>query len=163
MSEPVVIHTDGACKYPPLQKGDKARGTGGWGVVLRWNGNEKHLCGGALETTSNRMELTAAIRALEALKRPCRVEIHTDSTYVRTGITEWLPKWKKNGSLFGGLRKKGGGKVANADLWTRLDELASGHEVAWFWVKGHDGNPDNELADALANQGVEKALAEAAE
>ena len=158
MSEPVVIHTDGACKYPPLQKGDKARGPGGWGAVLRWNGNEKHLLGGELETTNNRMELTAAIRALESLKRPCRVEIHTDSNYVRSGITEWLPRWKKK-NWRGSNRKP----VANADLWARLDELASGHEVAWFWVKGHDGNPDNELADALANQGVEKALAEAAE
>lgn len=154
-AEPVVIHTDGACKYNP--------GPGGWGAVLRWKNKERHLRGGALETTNNRMELTAAIRALEALSRPMRVELYTDSKYVRDGITEWLPKWKQNNRLLGGLSRKKGKKVANADLWKRLDEIASKHDIAWKWVKGHAGHPDNELADALANEGVELARAGEAE
>ena len=163
MSDIVVIHTDGACKYPPLQKGDKARGPGGWGAVLRWKDRERRLCGGEADTTNNRMELIAAIRALEALKQPSQVKMHTDSKYVRDGITQWLPRWKQNNPLLGGLSRKKGKPVANADLWVRLDALASRHRIDWIWVKGHDGNPDNELADALANEGVKQALAGGAE
>lgn len=139
---PVVeIWTDGACKGNP--------GVGGWGVLLRRGGAEKELFGGALQTTNNRMEMTAVIEALQALKRPCRVTIHTDSTYVQKGMTEWLAGWKARG-----WRKADRQPVLNADLWQRLDELVTGHQVDWRWVRGHDGDPGNERADELANRGV---------
>lgn len=139
---PVVeIWTDGACKGNP--------GVGGWGVLLRRGDAEKELFGGALQTTNNRMEMTAVIEALQALKRPCRVTIHTDSTYVQKGMTEWLAGWKARG-----WRKADRQPVLNADLWQRLDELVTGHQVDWRWVRGHDGDPGNERADELANRGV---------
>ncbi|MEZ5988030.1 MAG: ribonuclease HI [Planctomycetota bacterium] len=137
----VVIFTDGACKGNP--------GPGGWGVLLQWNGREKELWGGERETTNNRMELMAAIRALEALTRPCRVELHTDSTYVQQGITSWIAGWKAKG-----WRTANRKPVKNQDLWQRLDELAGRHEVRWHWVKGHAGHDGNERADELANRGI---------
>ena len=154
-NDAVVIYTDGACKYPQeaLRKGANARGPGGWGALLKWRGNERQLFGGELNTTNNRMELLAAIRALEALKRPMRAEVHTDSQYVRNGITEWIPKWKRRK-----WRNADNKPVRNADLWKRLDALAAKHDVSWVWVRGHDGDPGNELADDLANWGVEEAL-----
>lgn len=142
----VEIYTDGACRGNP--------GPGGWGAVLRYNGNERELSGGELETTNNRMEMTAAIRALEALKEPCRVELHTDSVYLRNGITEWLPNWRARG-----WRTANRKPVKNQDLWQALDALTSRHEVAWHWVKGHAGHPENERADALANRGLDELLA----
>jgi ribonuclease HI len=137
----VDIYTDGACKGNP--------GDGGWGALLRFGAREKTLQGGEASTTNNRMELMAVIRALEALKRPCRVRLHTDSQYVQKGITEWLPNWKRRG-----WRTSGGGAVKNQDLWQALDALAARHEICWLWVKGHAGHPENERADALANLGV---------
>ncbi len=142
----VEIYTDGACRGNP--------GPGGWGVVLRYGGYEKSLYGGAAQTTNNRMELTAAIQALESLKRPCRVVLTTDSQYLRRGITEWLPNWKRRG-----WRTAERKPVKNADLWQRLDILAAHHEIDWRWVRGHDGHPGNEQADRLANQGVDEMLA----
>ncbi len=136
----VVIYSDGACKGNP--------GPGGWGVVLRYNGTEKRLCGGEPGTTNNRMELTAAIQSLEALQQPCEVLLHTDSTYVLKGLTEWLPGWKRRG-----WRTADGKAVKNQDLWQRLDSAASRHKVEWRWVRGHNGDEGNELADQLANQG----------
>ncbi len=141
----VTAFTDGACRGNP--------GPGGWGVVLEHAGRRKELCGGELLTTNNRMELTAAIRALEALKEPCRVALYTDSTYVRSGITEWLPAWRRRG-----WRTADKKPVKNQDLWERLAELADRHEVEWHWVRGHAGHPGNERADALANLGLEQAL-----
>ena len=143
----VVIYTDGACKGNP--------GPGGWGVFLRSEGFEKELWGGERETTNNRMELTAVIEALAALKRPCRVSLFLDSEYVRKGITEWIHGWKRKGWTTAAKQP-----VKNADLWQRLDALVStaGHRIEWRWVKGHSGDPGNERADALANRGVEKAL-----
>ena len=143
----VVIYTDGACKGNP--------GPGGWGVVLRSGANEKELYGGELGTTNNRMELTAVIQALGALKRPCAVTLHMDSQYVLKGITEWLPGWKAKG-----WRTAGKTPVKNVELWQRLDALVrdSGHVIDWRWVRGHNGDPGNERADALANMGVEVAL-----
>jgi ribonuclease HI len=138
-SEVVKIYTDGACKGNP--------GAGGWGALLEMNGREKELFGGEAHTTNNRMELLAVIRALEALKRHCRVELHTDSKYVQQGITEWIHGWKKNG-----WRKKA---VKNDDLWKELDELSQKHDIEWLWVKGHAGHNGNERADELANRGVE--------
>jgi len=138
----VEIYTDGACRGNP--------GPGGWGVLLRSNGHEKELCGGALETTNNQMELLAAIKALESLKEPCQVELFTDSNYVKKGITEWIINWKKNG--FKNSKKK---PVVNAELWMRLDTIASQHKVNWQWVKGHAGHIDNERADELANKGLD--------
>lgn len=144
----VVIYTDGACKGNP--------GPGGWGVLLRSpDGSEKELFGGELETTNNRMEMTAVIEALAALKRPCAVVLHLDSQYVLKGITEWLVGWKAKGWKTASKQP-----VKNVDLWQRLDALvaSSGHSIDWRWVKGHAGDPGNERADALANKGVEKAL-----
>jgi ribonuclease HI len=144
---PVVIYTDGACKGNP--------GPGGWGAVLTSGNTEKELFGGELGTTNNRMELTAVIEALTALKRPCRVTLFLDSEYVRKGITEWIHGWKAKG-----WRTAAKQPVKNADLWQRLDSLVtgSGHTIEWRWVKGHNGDPGNEHADALANRGVDLAL-----
>jgi ribonuclease HI len=140
--EAVEIYTDGACSGNP--------GPGGWGAVLLYGGREKELFGGeAAETTNNRMELMAAIQALESLTRPIPVRLHTDSTYVRSGVTKWLPKWKRNGWKTAGKQP-----VKNADLWQRLDTAMQRHTVEWLWVKGHAGNPGNERADALANRGM---------
>lgn len=130
-------------------------GAGGWGVLLRYGGHERELCGGeATPTTNNRMELTAAIEALEALTRPATVRLHTDSTYVRNGITSWLASWKRNG-----WRTAAKQPVKNADLWQRLEVACARHEVSWRWVKGHNGHPENERADALANRGMTQARA----
>jgi ribonuclease HI len=145
----VDIYTDGACWVNP--------GPGGWGAVLKYGAHEKELCGGeATETTNNRMELTAPIRALDHLKRPVVVRLYTDSTYVRNGITAWVPKWKANGWLTAARQP-----VKNADLWVLLDAAVARHDVEWHWVKGHAGHPDNEHADRLALQGLEEALREA--
>ena len=140
---PVVIYTDGACRGNP--------GPGGWGAVLIAMGKEKELWGGELLTTNNRMELTAAIVALETLKRPCKVELHTDSKYVLQGITEWVHGWKQRGWKTADKKP-----VKNDDLWIRLDEARRRHEVKWKWVKGHAGDPLNERADALANRGIDE-------
>ncbi len=139
----VEIFTDGACKGNP--------GPGGWGALLRYNGHEKELFGGEAETTNNRMELMAAIKALESLTRPCAVNLTTDSVYVRSGITEWMHNWKKRGWKTAARKP-----VKNDDLWKRLDAAAQQHEVAWHWVKGHSGHPENERADELANRGIEQ-------
>jgi ribonuclease HI len=141
MSAPVVIYTDGACKGNP--------GPGGWGALLRYGSVEKELYGGEALTTNNRMELTAVIRALEALKRRSEVAVFTDSQYVRQGIMQWIHNWKKNGWKTSDRKP-----VKNADLWQELDALAGRHEVEWHWVKGHATDPDNIRADALANLGV---------
>jgi ribonuclease HI len=140
----VVIYTDGACKGNP--------GPGGWGVLLRSAGNQKELFGGEPSTTNNRMELTAVIQALEALKRPCAVTLYLDSQNVLKGITEWLPGWKAKGWKTANKQP-----VKNAELWRRIDELLAqgGHVVDWRWVRGHNGDPGNERADALANLGVQ--------
>lgn len=138
----VQIYTDGACSGNP--------GPGGWGVVLRFEGKERELCGGAENTTNNRMELMAAIEGLRALKEPCEVLLMTDSTYVKDGITRWLANWKKNG--WKTAAKKA---VKNQDLWEQLDQQTSRHDVQWQWVKGHSGHTENERADALANQGMD--------
>jgi ribonuclease HI len=143
MSEVVEIFTDGACRGNP--------GPGGWGVIMRYKGREKELYGGEAETTNNRMELTAAIMALESLKRPCKVSLTTDSQYVRLGITEWINNWKKRG--WKSAAKK---PVKNVDLWQRLDQAAAAHEVEWHWIKGHSGHAENERADALANRGIDE-------
>lgn len=142
-----MIHTDGGCTPNP--------GPGGWGAVLRFGDYVKELYGGSAEsTTNNRMELTAPCVALETLTRPCVVQIHTDSTYVRNGITQWLPGWKRNG-----WRTASKQPVKNADLWQRLEQACERHEVEWFWVKGHAGIADNELADVLATRGMQEAMA----
>lgn len=138
----VTIYSDGACKGNP--------GRGGWGAVLVAGTNEKELFGGEANTTNNRMELTAVIEALRALKRRCVVKVYTDSQYVQKGISEWLPGWKARG--WKTAEKK---PVKNADLWQVLDTLAQQHDVSWHWVRGHNGHPGNERADALANRGVE--------
>lgn len=139
----VEIYTDGACRGNP--------GPGGWGAVLRFGEHEKHLYGGERETTNNRMELMAAIRALESLKEPCKVQLTTDSVYVQKGISEWLANWKHRG--WKTANKK---PVKNVDLWQRLDLATGPHEVEWLWVKGHSGHPENELADRLANHGIDE-------
>jgi ribonuclease HI/SAM-dependent methyltransferase len=138
----VIIHADGACKGNP--------GPGGWGAILECDGTERELFGGERGTTNNRMELTAVIEALQALKQRCQVVVHTDSQYVQKGITEWLPNWKRRG-----WKTAAKEPVKNADLWVRLDELAQGHEIRWLWVKGHAGHAGNERADRLANKGVD--------
>ena len=146
MNEDVVeIFTDGACKGNP--------GVGGWGALLQIKGKDLELCGGEAHTTNNRMELTGAIRALEALKRPCRVKLHTDSKYVQQGISEWIHNWKQRGWKTAAKKP-----VMNEDLWRKLDELAAKHQVQWVWVKGHAGHNGNERADVLANRGVEEFL-----
>jgi len=142
MSE-VEAFTDGACRGNP--------GPGGWGVLLRYGDHERELHGGEDLTTNNRMELMAAIQALEALNRRCRVAITTDSQYVRKGMTEWLEGWKRRG-----WRTASKKPVQNADLWQRLDELCQEHEVHWYWVRGHQGHAGNERADALANRGIDE-------
>jgi len=139
--EAVEIFTDGACKGNP--------GPGGWGVVLRFNGKEKELCGGEAATTNNRMELTAVIRGLEALTRPSRVRVYTDSQYVQKGISEWIHSWKRRGWLTADKKP-----VKNEDLWRELERATSRHEIEWHWVKGHAGHPENERADRLANKGI---------
>jgi ribonuclease HI len=141
----VEVFTDGACRGNP--------GPGGWGVLLRYKGSEKTLYGAEPETTNNRMELMAAIRALESLTRQCSVKLTTDSQYVQKGITEWLPNWKRRGWKTAAKKP-----VKNADLWKRLDEAVADHDVEWHWVKGHSGHPENELADALANQAIDELL-----
>ncbi|HEY7852277.1 MAG TPA: ribonuclease HI [Caulobacteraceae bacterium] len=141
MDPRVVIFTDGACRGNP--------GPGGWGAVLIFGDRERDLWGGEAATTNNRMELTAAIEALSALKRACRVELHTDSKYVMTGITQWLRLWKARG-----WRTMSKGAVKNEDLWRALDAAAARHEIDWRWVKGHAGHPLNERADALAGRGL---------
>jgi ribonuclease HI len=142
---PVEAWTDGACRGNP--------GPGGWGVLLRYKGNEKTLYGAERETTNNRMELMAAIQALESLTRQCSVKLTTDSQYVQKGITEWLPNWKRRGWKTAAKKP-----VKNADLWRRLDQAVADHEVEWHWVRGHSGHPENELADALANQAIDEML-----
>ena len=141
----ITIHTDGACSGNP--------GPGGWGAVLHWRGHEKELSGAEAETTNNRMELLAAIKALEALKRASKVRLVTDSIYLRDGVTKWIHGWKKNGWKTAAKKP-----VKNEDLWRRLDEAAARHDIVWEWVKGHAGHPENERADALAREAV-KALA----
>lgn len=140
----VYLFTDGACKGNP--------GKGGWGALLRYGEQEKELFGGELDTTNNRMELMAAIEGLRALKRPCEVVLTTDSSYVKQGINEWMPKWQANG-----WRTANKQPVKNQDLWQQLDAMVKQHKVEWRWVKGHSGHVENERADALANKGVEVA------
>jgi len=143
MAESAVdIFTDGACSGNP--------GPGGWGAILRYRDSERELSGAETLTTNNRMELQAAIAALEALKRPCTVRVHTDSSYLRDGITRWLANWKRNGWKTADRKP-----VKNADLWQRLEAAAARHEVSWHWVKGHAGHPENERADELARLAIE--------
>lgn len=137
----VEIYTDGACKGNP--------GPGGWGVLLRCNGFDKTLHGGEDHTTNNRMELMAAIKGLESLKKPCQVDLYTDSQYLRKGMIEWMSGWKKKGWV--NAKRE---PVKNVDLWKTLDALAALHQINWHWVKGHSGHIENELVDALANQGI---------
>jgi ribonuclease HI len=137
----VEIFTDGACRGNP--------GPGGWGVVFRYGETEKEIFGGEAATTNNRMELTAVIRALEALKEPSRVKLYTDSQYVQKGIQEWIHSWKRNGWKTADKKP-----VKNKELWVELDELRKSHDIEWHWVKGHAGHPENERADALANRGI---------
>lgn len=137
----VDIYTDGACSGNP--------GPGGWGVILRWRGTEKELSGGEPETTNNRMELTAAIMGLESLNRRVKARVHTDSQYVKDGITRWIAKWKQNGWKTAARKP-----VKNADLWRRLEEAAAAHDVQWHWIRGHAGHPENERADALARDAI---------
>jgi ribonuclease HI len=141
--ERVEIYTDGACSGNP--------GPGGWGALLRWNGTEKELSGGERETTNNRMEMMAAIKALESLKRAVPVDLYTDSTYVRDGITKWLPGWKARG-----WRTAAKKPVKNQDLWERLEAALQDHDIKWHWVKGHSGHPENDRADELARSGIPK-------
>jgi ribonuclease HI len=142
MSKPVVIYTDGACRGNP--------GPGGWGAILSYNGASKELFGGEALTTNNRMELMAAIQALETLTRGCKILLHTDSQYVMKGITEWLPDWKKRGWKTAARKP-----VKNEDLWRRLDAASARHDIEWHWVRGHTGDAGNEQADKLANLGID--------
>lgn len=139
----IEIHTDGACLGNP--------GPGGWGVLLRCDGRERELSGNEPDTTNNRMELMAAIQALEALSTPCEVVLHTDSQYVQKGISEWLAGWQRRG-----WKTAGGAPVKNQDLWQRLSAAASRHKVRWLWVRGHDGHPENERVDALARNAAQQ-------
>lgn len=141
MTDRVEIYTDGACSGNP--------GPGGWGALLLYKGDEKEICGGEFDTTNNRMEMLAAINALKALKRSTAVKIHTDSKYLKDGITQWIKKWRTNG-----WRTASRKPVKNADLWQELENQLADHDVEWAWVKGHAGHPENERADALANQGM---------
>jgi ribonuclease HI len=144
----VVVHTDGGCRGNP--------GPGGWAAILRCGKNEKELWGTDASTTNNRMELTAAIEALKALKAPCEVDVWTDSSYLAKGFGEWMPRWKANG-----WQRKEKGKarpVLNLDLWQRLDSLASEHEVTFHWLRGHDGHPENERCDTLVQQAIDRLL-----
>lgn len=143
MTDMVEVFTDGACRGNP--------GPGGWGAILRCKGKEKELFGGEAETTNNRMEMMAAIMALESLSRPCQVVLTTDSKYVLQGITEWIIGWKKRG-----WKNSAKQPVKNVDLWQRLDKINATHQVEWHWVKGHSGHDENERADALANRGIDE-------
>jgi ribonuclease HI len=143
--EHVKIYTDGACRGNP--------GPGGWGVLLRFDNNESELYGAESQTTNNRMELTAAIMGLEALKRPCRVELTTDSQYVKNGITQWLQEWKQRGWKTANRKE-----VKNTDLWQRLDAIVTQHDVTWTWVRGHSGHEENERVDKLANLAIDEML-----
>ncbi|MDG1096133.1 MAG: ribonuclease HI [Methylophilaceae bacterium] len=145
MNEVVEIYTDGACKGNP--------GVGGWGAWFHYNGHEKSIFGGEENTTNNRMEMMAVIKALETLKRASKVKLYTDSSYVQKGMTEWLVGWKAKNWKTAGKKP-----VKNDDLWKQLDMLASHHQIEWLWVRGHDGNVGNERADVLANAGVEQVL-----
>lgn len=147
MTPKVLIYTDGACRGNP--------GPGGWGAILISNGREKELCGGEPATTNNRMELMAAICALEALNKPCKVELHTDSQYVKNGVTQWIHGWKARG-----WKTADKSPVKNEDLWKRIDQARARHEVDWRWVKGHAGHELNERADVLANKGMKEMLGE---
>jgi len=142
----VEIFTDGACRGNP--------GPGGWGILMRHDGHEKRMQGGVRETTNNRMELMAAIMALESLKQPCKVQLTTDSKYVLDGITSWIVDWKKRGWKTAAKKP-----VKNIDLWQRLDEVVNGHQIDWHWIKGHTGHTENEIADQLANLGIDELLA----
>jgi len=145
MTEVVEIFTDGACRGNP--------GPGGWGAVLRYKGTEKDLCGAEADTTNNRMELTAAIKALESLKRRCHVKLTTDSVYVKSGITEWMHRWKLKGWKTADKKP-----VKNIDLWQQLDQVTLQHDIEWHWVKGHSGHRENDRADALANLAIDTML-----
>lgn len=145
MTQVVDIFTDGACRGNP--------GPGGWGALLRYGGTEKELYGGEADTTNNRMELMAAIMALESLKRECQVKLTTDSQYVKKGVTEWMSNWKRRGWKTADKKP-----VKNVDLWQRLDKALGPHEVSWHWVRGHTGHAENERADQLANRGIDEML-----
>ncbi len=145
MTEAVEIFTDGACRGNP--------GPGGWGAVLRYKGTEKEICGAEADTTNNRMELTAAIKALESLKRRCPVRLTTDSVYVKSGITEWMHSWKLKGWKTASKKP-----VKNIDLWQQLDKVTLLHDIEWHWVKGHSGHRENDRADALANLAIDNML-----
>ena len=144
MTDTIEIWTDGACSGNP--------GPGGWGALMRWNGHEKELWGGDRATTNNRMEMQAVIEALNALKKPSKVTLHVDSTYVKDGLTKWIHGWKRNGWKTAAKKP-----VKNQDLWMAMDEACQRHEITWKWVKGHDGDPGNERADELARLGTEEA------
>ena len=143
MSDKIEIFTDGACRGNP--------GPGGWGALLRFNDHEKRLCGGEAETTNNRMELMAVIQALESLNRECKVKLTSDSQYVLKGINEWMENWKKRGWKTAAKKP-----VKNVDLWQRLDKAQASHDIEWAWIKGHSGHIENEIADELANQGIDE-------
>jgi len=143
VSDVIEAFTDGACRGNP--------GPGGWGVLLRFNGHEKRLFGGEIETTNNRMELMAVIQALESLNRDCKVKVTSDSQYVLKGINEWMVNWKKRGWKTAAKKP-----VKNVDLWQRLDKARESHDIEWAWVKGHSGHVENEIADELANQGIDE-------